>query len=276
MLARLREGGGDELPLDIVFRATTVAELAQAVVGRSNGGSTGCLVPIRTTRDSLSMFWIHPVGGTVFCYRPLARALESRHSFYALQARGLDGLAEPFDRLEAMAAHYIEEVRTVQPQGPYLLGGWSMGGLVAFEMARQLTELNEEVLHVFMVDVLSEEAIDETDPAGWLEMVQAAGLVDDRDRQRFERVFRANWKAAKAYEPRYYSGCATLFLAEERDAFAAQRRPDRWQALVGGGMEVETVPGNHFTVVEEPQATVLASRVRTRLERFARRGAACE
>src|SRR5262249_52982882 len=83
----------------------------------------------------------------------LARQLGTGHPFYALQAAGLDEGQEPLDRLEEMAARYAEAIRTVQPEGPYHLGGWSLGGLVAFEMARQLTEQGYEVATLAVLDV---------------------------------------------------------------------------------------------------------------------------
>jgi thioesterase domain-containing protein len=88
----------------------------------------------------------------VLCYMNLARHVGHDHAFYALQARGLDGLEEPVTEVEAMAASYIEEMRRVQPEGPYALGGLSSGGVVAFEMAQQLHAMGERVGLVALLD----------------------------------------------------------------------------------------------------------------------------
>jgi amino acid adenylation domain-containing protein len=96
-------------------------------------------------------FCVHAVGGTVFAYGELARALGPAQPFYALQSPGLE-TGESVSDLPAMAAGYLAAVRTVQPHGPYLLGGWSMGGVVAFEMARQLRESGEEVALLALLD----------------------------------------------------------------------------------------------------------------------------
>jgi thioesterase domain-containing protein len=85
----------------------------------------------------------------------LARHMGQDQPFYALQAKGLDGVEEPFDNIKAMAAHYIEAIRTVQPRGPYALGGLCIGGLVAFEMAQQLREKGEDVAVVALLDSLA-------------------------------------------------------------------------------------------------------------------------
>ena len=83
-------------------------------------------------------------GGVLF-WRDLARHLGADQPFYALQAQGLDGRRPPHDRIEEMAAHYIEEIRSLQPEGPYFIGGHCIGGLIAFEMAQQLHRKGERV-----------------------------------------------------------------------------------------------------------------------------------
>ena len=85
-------------------------------------------------------FCVHAVGGNVLEYHELAAHFAGEHPFYALQAVGLDGKRAPLTSIAAMAAHYIQEIRHLQPHGPYHLGGRSFGGAVAFEMARQLRE----------------------------------------------------------------------------------------------------------------------------------------
>jgi thioesterase domain-containing protein len=88
----------------------------------------------------------------VLWFRDLARCFAPDHPFYGLQARGLDGIQEPFSRIEAMAAYYIDEIRRLQPRGPYFLGGASFGGAVALEMAQQLRQQGEEVALLAIFD----------------------------------------------------------------------------------------------------------------------------
>ena len=102
-------------------------------------------MPIQPRGSKRPFFCVHPAGGTVFCYLELAAALGPDQPFYGLQARGLDGEQAPHETLQEMAASYIELMRQVQPTGPYLLGGWSLGGNLAFEMARQLEVQGERV-----------------------------------------------------------------------------------------------------------------------------------
>ncbi|MEX0267857.1 amino acid adenylation domain-containing protein [Leptolyngbyaceae cyanobacterium UHCC 1019] len=97
-------------------------------------------------------FCVHPMFGVVFPYLELAHHLGSDRSFYGLQPLGLDGKSPPLNRIEAIAAYYIQAIQTVQPQGPYLIGGWSFGGMVAFEMAQQLTQAGEQIALLAILD----------------------------------------------------------------------------------------------------------------------------
>ena len=131
---RVQEEFGPELPLAILFQESTIEALARRLRGPAPAAAWSPLVPIQVGGGE-PPFCVHPVGGHVGCYAPLARHLGSDQPFYGLQAAGLEGDQEPGDEVEAMAARYLAAVRAVQPHGPYRLGGWSFGGLVAFAMA---------------------------------------------------------------------------------------------------------------------------------------------
>jgi thioesterase domain-containing protein len=113
-----------------------------------------CLVEITPAAGSARspFFCVHPAGGDVLCFFPLARHLGGDQPFYGLQDPGLDADRDPFPTLEEMARFYVAAVRRVQPAGPYHLGGWSFGGLAAFEMARQLTAEGQKVALLAVVD----------------------------------------------------------------------------------------------------------------------------
>ncbi len=103
------------------------------------------LVPLTLGNNKQPFFCVHPMFGVVFPYLELAHHLGSDRSFYGLQPLGLDGQHPPLTQIEAIAAYYIRAIQTLQPQGPYFLGGWSFGGLVAFEMAQQLTQAGQQI-----------------------------------------------------------------------------------------------------------------------------------
>ncbi|MEA2601557.1 MAG: hypothetical protein QOF89_2549 [Acidobacteriota bacterium] len=130
--------------------------------------AASCLVEITpaTAGARRPFFCVHPAGGDVLCFFALARHVGRDQPFYGLQSRGLNDDREPFATLEEMAAHYVVEMRRVQPAGPYRLGGWSFGGLAAFEMARQLAAEGQEVELLAVLDTgpgLSPDAADTAD-----------------------------------------------------------------------------------------------------------------
>src|ERR1700704_5136865 len=112
------------------------------------------LVPIRIAESRVPpLFLIHPVGGGVVAYHTLAKYLQADQPVYALQNLDCGGNeSRDFASIEDMASRYIELIKTVQPDGPYFLGGSSMGGAVAFEMAVQLKARGGRVSLVAMLD----------------------------------------------------------------------------------------------------------------------------
>src|SRR6185295_7366109 len=151
LMARIEKRFGKSLSLATLFAAPTVESLA-ALLSRSDGHQQGRspLVAIQPQGDRPPFFCVHPVGGNVLCYLDLARHLPPDQPFYALQSPEPGG-DQPAS-IEEMAALYLSELRRIQPEGPYRLGGWSMGGLIAFEMARQLESAGQELDLVVLID----------------------------------------------------------------------------------------------------------------------------
>jgi thioesterase domain-containing protein/acyl carrier protein len=143
LFAHIEKQLGKRLPLATLFQAPTVAQLA-AVIQKDCVGAWSSLVainPVKPAQQSGTkppFFCVHALGGNVLEYYDLARHLGADQPFYGLQSAGLDGSRPPHTRVEDMATHYIKEMRELQPEGPYFIGGRSLGGMVAFEMARQL------------------------------------------------------------------------------------------------------------------------------------------
>jgi len=144
------------------------------------------LVAIRPDGRLPPFFCVHPLSGWVMEFRDLAGLLGPEQPFYALQARGRDGGAMGPASVEAMAAAYLEEIHTVQPSGPYALGGWSFGGLVAYDMARQLEDAGEAVSLLVLIDTAF--------PAGLRQQLSP--------RRHLTRLARLSWPARAAYLPR--------------------------------------------------------------------------
>ena len=152
LMARIEASFGQHLPLAALFQGPTVEKLASLVREQSHDDSAQSLIPIQTKGEGLPFFCVHPGGGNVLCYRELANHLGLEQPFYGLQARGVDQNQVSHTRIEDMAAYYIEAVRSIQSDGPYLLGGWSMGGVVAYEMAQQLEAQGQQVALLALMD----------------------------------------------------------------------------------------------------------------------------
>jgi amino acid adenylation domain-containing protein len=176
--ARVFEKFGYELPLSAFFEGGTVEHVASLIRNKTNTSSSH-LVTLQSGSSGPPIFFVHPIGGGVVCYVYLARHLGADQRVYALQALEKD---DPHTQVETMAASYIEAMRQAEPNGPYLLGGWSFGSYVAFEMACQLKRAGQEVelLAVFDNGVpgLNDQA-PEDDPATGKDPVALARILEN-------------------------------------------------------------------------------------------------
>lgn len=156
LIAHIKQKFRADLPLAVLFNAGTIEHMATLLRGQVTGESHSPLVEINPMTgeagEDRPLFFVHPAGGNVLCFVHLARNLGRDQPFYGLQTPGLDVARMDFRAVEDLAGLYIQAVRQVQPQGPYLLGGYSFGGTVAFEMARQLHAAGESVQRLMLLD----------------------------------------------------------------------------------------------------------------------------
>jgi thioesterase domain-containing protein/acyl carrier protein len=146
-----------KLPLATLFEAQTVGELSEVVRRQAPASASGWspLVTIQPAGSRPPFFCFHGAGGVVLIYRDLALNLGADQPFYGLQSQGLDGSSPPLTRIEDMAALYVKEIRSAQPQGPYFLGGYCGGGTIAYEVAQQLHAEGEQVGLLALFDTLN-------------------------------------------------------------------------------------------------------------------------
>jgi thioesterase domain-containing protein/acyl carrier protein len=287
LLARLEEEFGRRLPLASLFQEPTVAHLAQLLRREAPAAADISLVPLRARGALAPLFCIHPAGGTVFCYLELAKHLSRDVPLYGLQAQGIDGELPPHDTVAAMADHYVRAIKSAQPSGPYHVCGWSTGGIIAFEVARQFEARGDEVGLVALCDAAipkPDEAFGEgdivpllallfpgEDAQRWHELramsverqlddfrqrAELAQLLvagaDSTQSRRIYDVFQANMKAAAEYRPGVFSGRLTLLRAAQQ---ATPMHADPllgWGSWAAGGIDVYETPGSHLTMFQEP------------------------
>ena len=154
LFSQVEELLGKSLPLTTLVAAPTIAQLAIIIDQQENlkNDKWSSLVAIQPQGNKTPFFCVHGGFGDVIGFWNLAQQLGKDQPFYALQAVGLDGKLSPLNRIEAMATYHIQEIKKVQPQGPYLLGGLCIGGIVAYEMAQQLQMQGQEVALVALLD----------------------------------------------------------------------------------------------------------------------------
>jgi amino acid adenylation domain-containing protein len=267
LIARIEQELGKRLPMAALFEGATIERISQLL--RDDTGSAGAdssiVATIQPNGTRPPLFCVHAAGGTVFCYTDLAKHLGQDQPVYGIQAPPTSDTA--VQTLETMASEYIKALRGFQPRGPYFLGGWSMGGVIAFEMARQMIKQGEKVALLFLVDaqaptgesaeynwvvLLGSFAVDIGIPFDYLKsswdkifsgppMEQLRRIWSDAKKQKlissdmtladFRKLFdhfKTNAQMAKSYAGAEYPGRITFFRAVEPEEYVGKARPKNY------------------------------------------------
>lgn len=281
LLRHIQTRTGRRLHLSVLFEAPTVAQLAEKLES-DDVEPFRCLVPIRSGGSRPPLFCVHASGGTALSYLPFADVLPADQPVYGLQSYGLDADSTPDRRVSRMVRRYLREIRTVSPDGPYFLAGWSFGGLVAYELARVLRRRGEQVAMVALLDAdvteqppehpaddtlmlidavepwLEPGAADELralgDDAARQEVIQVARRVNLLPReveleelQRYIDVLRANDEAAASWSPQPLD--APVYLLRPEHGRIGERGLETLGELVSDPVDVRDVPGDHFSIM---------------------------
>jgi enterobactin synthetase component F len=152
LIAKIQKAFAVEITLAALFTGSTIADLAAWLDGQGTGNMFDVLLPLRIQGKGAPLFCIHPIIGLGWSYAGFLRHIGADHPVYALQSRGLKGPEALPASLDEMAEDYLQQIRRIQPHGPYHLAGWSLGGLVAFAMARRLRDEGETVGFLALLD----------------------------------------------------------------------------------------------------------------------------
>ncbi|HEX4954549.1 MAG TPA: amino acid adenylation domain-containing protein [Thermoanaerobaculia bacterium] len=257
LVTRARERHGLEVAVADLFRAPTPAGLAALLAARGAAGPDDP-IPLQPDGEGTPFFWIHGGAGTVLGYRELAARLGSDRPFLAFQSRGLFDREAPRRSVREMADAYVAALCRRQPSGPYLVGGWSFGAVVALEVARRLRAAGEEVALLALIDPTPLEA-------GIGKAVGAEGLAIPAEWQALapgaETVLRANVEAFEGYRREPYGGLIDVFWGRQSEA---SRGAASWREL-GAPVREHWLEGNHETLLQEPHVGALAAELRSRL-----------
>ena len=302
LMARIEQQLGIDLPLTTLFTEPTIESQATLLNSKSNTRSYSPLVPIRTSGDLPPLFCVHPVGGNVLCYAELARHLGQNRPFYGLQSMGLSGEQKPLTTIEEMAATYIKALQEIQPNGPYYLTGWSMGGVVAWEMAQQLQEAGQEVALLALIDSyasssMSDLEIDEASLANSL-AADLSGLFGTelpltqlnlgqlQPEEQLQHIFTAAkrlkllpsevgmeqmhhlFQVFQANRVAIANYQPKAYSGKAALFFASFSTEDRgWSFLTTGEFETYMISSDHYGIMRSPHAKILAQELETCLNK---------
>ena len=307
LFVQIEKQFGKNFALATLFEAPTVEQLASIVRKEESSVGSSCLVPIKPNGSKPPLFCIHPIGGNILSYQDLARHLDPDRPVYGLQSQGASKKQAPLTRVEDMASLYIEEIQTVFSHEPYFIAGYSFGGLVAFEMARQLYDRNQKVGIVALLDtacptfIYNPSLLDfvrihlsnlwQLAPKDKLAYIlnrvkwhakqkrQIGNKIGENNYQHYAdtlpsevkkyilNVFEANLIARKDYNPKIYNGNVTLFRCEEQSPKYYRSRDLGWSKLADGGLNIQDVSGFHDVLMVEPNVRLLATKLNNCLDK---------
>ncbi|BAZ34002.1 amino acid adenylation (plasmid) [Cylindrospermum sp. NIES-4074] len=323
LFAEIEKAFNKHFPLSTLFQKPTIEELASILHQEQRLVPESLVLAIQPNGSKLPLYLINALGTGMFAYSNLARYLGSEQPVYGIQALGLDGQQPPHTTIEDMAKEYIKAIRILQPQDPYLLGGLSSGGVVAFEMARQLQDQGHRVALVALIDSYSPKSLQsknnsisknssflqkykhnilrretslllsdiiiflstsqfsaqeklsyviETMKKVWEKIENKLDTIlyklyhPNRDflpyTARQALVKEAARQAIINYNPQIYQNKVTLFRASE----TPNEYHLGWQDLATGGLEIHEVPGDHRTIIAEPNIRILAENLNSCIE----------
>lgn len=219
---------------------------------------------------SISLFCVHAVMGTVFSFIPLAKNLEEKINFVALQSPQLSDSSDCLHTLEKIAHRYILSLKKQQAQGPYFIAGWSFGGLVAYEIARQLIKNNEQVAHLFIIDMaiqsnenssfsLKEEDIQKQFLLDLKQVLNKEVQADDKEARSLLAIFQNHIQATKHYftqlanNPNEPLNCpSTIFAATEGIMKSCDDKFNLGWGPYLTNNEVIRLTGDHYSILKSP------------------------
>jgi aspartate racemase len=312
LVGQLEAALGRDLPHRALFHAPTIEQLTRLIQTEGGSERLTALAAIQPNGSVPPFFCISAMGGSTNYYSDLARHLGPDQPLYALHPPDAPGLANSHNgflsvetRIRDTAAHYVREIRLLQPEGPYYLGGHCLGGTVAFEVAQQLHAQGQRVSLLALFEPSTKHfsvpgrtvrtaryhlgQIIHLDPKGKLKQIRKlAGSLKERSSRLPYRMapglgsllpppLRSVWEmhleedkdrqGGRRYAPQVYPGRATLFWSTERPLEMYRGVIEGWKGLAAGGMEFHAVPGGHLTMVAEPHIRVLAEKLRSCLEK---------
>jgi acetoacetyl-CoA synthetase len=247
---------GRSLPITAIYDAPTLATMG-ALLGQPSIREFSPLILLKSGVGD-PIFILPGAGGVVIELSQLARLIRNQRPVYAIQAKGVDGSEEPFDSIASMADYNLDAIREIQSRGPYILAGYSLGGVVAFEMARHLSAKGEEVALLALLDsyphrrswpLNSRLSLFVQQISNAARNLRAYGRLHTPRSlpAAVQRVHESSYAALSRYQPCFYSGKVTFLRAATAVRYPSDPRKV-WSHLARE-LEVHTVSGEHMDLV---------------------------
>jgi amino acid adenylation domain-containing protein len=289
VFARIEARLGCNLSPTALVQAPTIARLAELIRATTGLAASQSLVPLRATGKGLPLFLVHNLYCYVLYYRHLLSDLKSDRPVFGLQPLPLNGKHRIPRTVESMAADYVSEIRRMQPHGPYFIAGHSFGGLVSFEIARQLVRAGERVSFLGLIDTGLLNPPVERHLESSLRRDVGRRLYAFFEKLRWIREVvwkrwyilklglgqpiryehRPAWyewlcrRASRSYVPKPYAGHITMFSSAGNSA----KQRVHWEPLASGGLTMFEVPATHDDIVVPPHSKMLAKHFDVCLDR---------
>jgi len=262
LFSEISRAYGRQLPPVMIYQAPTIRELAYLLTDSSSPRECPALVLMKPGNVGTPIFLAPGMGGDALQLFHLVKHLNVGAPVYVLQAHGIDGLSEPLDCIEEMADRYTQTIESVQPQGPYFLIGYSLGGLIMMEIAQRVFSRGQKIGLLAMIDSYpyrSYLSLDQQFPLAVRAVVRRIYSLRKLLRRPNQqpplsstgelhaRIYSGAMTAWKRYRPRSYSGKINFLRAETVSYFPKNVRAV-WGHLVEV-LEVRTLPGDHGALV---------------------------
>ena len=251
---------GRDLPPVMIYQAPTIAALA-AVLDQPSIPRVPALVEIKAGSIEPPIFIAHGLGGSVMDFYQLVKHIETSQAIYGMQAKGIDGKEEPFDRIDDMARYFLQALKQLQPRGPYYLIGFSLGGLVTLEMAQLLVADGESIGLLLMLDSyphVSQLSFGQrtrlatrqtwrkfTKKLEWIGIEPPfQTVIEIPPSQALQRFREAAYRALERYKPCFYHGELKFVRAAIPTDFPSD--PAAVWSHLAQEFELKTVPGDHI------------------------------
>lgn len=286
VMAQIQIELGTSLKLQTFFQFPTISQLAAVITQPTN--ATSCLVSLKTGNECPPLFLIHGIDGNVFSFKSLTETINYPGSIFGIQAN-----TSTQQTIEEIASSYIREIQMRYPNSPYFLCGFSYGGIIAYEMGRQLHQIgqppeflgiidainprchlvplnNDLEMLVFLIELLEGKELAVTAAQNFSskvleeKLLRCSGLhiLPITEQQKYFEQIKLHLKSLKNYIPGTYHGDVVFFEAKERffrmkDVSLATT----WQALIQGKMSVHGVTGAHLNMLTPPHLINLAKQL---------------